>query len=195
MEPEAARSSSGEVTQLLALAQRGDPDAAEKLIPLIYDELRLVAARCLRRERGDHTLQPTALANEAWLRIMAQREVSYQNRTHFFSLAASMIRRILLDYARRRSAAKRGGGGLRVTFDEGMAGEAAHLEDLIAVDSALAHLEQLDARQSRLVELRFFGGLSIEETAEVLSLSPATVKREWNSAKAWLRRELGRQDS
>ena len=178
------------ITQLLLDWGNGNGQALEKLTPLVYDELRRLAARYLRRERHDHTLQSTALVHEAWLRLVDQRQIHWQNRAQFFGLAAEMIRRILIDHARNRQAAKRGDGAIKLSLDEAMATPASRDFDLLALDDALADLARLDPQQSRLVELRFFAGLSVEESAAVLGVSPATVKREWATAKAWLYRAL-----
>ena len=180
---------SHEVTQLLQRLQHGDPRAVDLLIPLLYAELRDLAADYLRGERPDHTLQPTALVHEAYLKLVGQREVHWQGRSHFLGVAAQAMRRILVDHARRHRAAKRYGGPL-VTLDEGMLVEQPTTLDLIALNDALARLAELDPRQAQIVELRFFGGLAIEEVAEVLAISPITVKREWRIARAWFRREL-----
>jgi RNA polymerase sigma factor (TIGR02999 family) len=180
----------GEVTALLQDWSGGDRQALERLMPLVYGELRRLAGSYLRSERPDHTLQPTALVHEAYLRLIDQRNVAWKNRAHFFGIAAQMMRRILVDHARRRQASKRDPERLRVT--SGAAGEsvAKDAPDLLALDSALHALERLDARQARIVELRFFAGLTVEETAEVANVSTATVKREWRTARAWLRREI-----
>jgi RNA polymerase sigma factor (TIGR02999 family) len=178
------------VTQLLLDWNRGDSEALDKLIPIVYAELHLRAARYLRRERPGHTLQTTALIHEAYLRLVEQRQVRWQNRAHFFAIAAHLMRRILVDHARGRDAAKRGGADIRVTLDDALAASAGRDVNLIALDEALTRLAEIDARQSRVVELRYFSGLSIEETAEVLDVSPATVKLDWSMAKAWLRREM-----
>jgi RNA polymerase sigma factor (TIGR02999 family) len=178
------------VTQMLLDWSRGDREALDKLIPAIYDELRLRAARYLRRERPGHTLQTTALINETYLRLVAQKDVKWQNRAHFFAIAAQLMRRILVDHARQRGATKRGGADLRVTLDEAVAASTEPDVSLMALDEALGGLAEIDARQSQIVELRYFGGLSIDETAEVLGVSPATVKLDWSMAKAWLRREM-----
>ncbi len=178
------------MTQLLVDWGKGDPSALEKLTPLVYEELKRLAARYLRRERPDHTLQSTALVHEAWLRLIDQKQVHWQNRAQFFGIAAEMIRRILIDHARNRQAAKRGDGSLKLTLDEAMVAPESRDLDLVALDDALQDLAKFDPQQSRLVELRFFAGLSIEESAEVLEVSPATVKREWAAARAWLYREL-----
>jgi RNA polymerase sigma factor (TIGR02999 family) len=173
------------VTELLLDWGRGDESARERLLPLIYQELRRRAAACMRHESPGQTLQPTALVHEAYLRLIDQNRVAWKNRSQFFGVAAQMMRRILVDHARRRRALKRG-SGLRVTLTDGL--EVAGLPDtnLEALDTALDELARLDPRQSRVVELRYFGGLSIEETATAMELSPATVKREWTMARAWL---------
>ena len=178
------------MTQLLVDWGNGDNRALEKLTPLVYQELKRLAARYLRRERSDHTLQSTALVHEAWLRLIDQRQVHWQNRAQFFGVAAEMIRRILIDHARGRQAAKRGDGAIKLTLDEALFTPDRRDLDLVALDDALKDLARLDPQQSRLVELRYFAGLSIEESAEVLGVSAATVKREWAAAKAWLYREL-----
>jgi RNA polymerase sigma factor (TIGR02999 family) len=181
-----------QLTRLLDAWQRGDAAAAEKLVPLVYAELRRIAAAKLRGERGGHTLQPTALVHEAWLRLMNQHEASWQNRDQFFAIAAQAMRRILVDYARRRHAAKRGDGEAPVDIDELARVLTVTLPDerLLALDEALQRLATLDARQARIIELRFFGGLSVEETAGVLEISPTTVKREWATGRAWLFRAM-----
>ncbi len=171
----------------------GRRDALEDLMPLVYNELRRQASRYLRRERIGHTLQTTALINEAYLKLIDQRDVNWQNRAHFFGIAAQAMRRILVDYAKTRHREKRGGAGENLPLDE--ARFIAFKEksiDLIALDEALTQLAKFDAQQARVVELRYFSGLSIEETAEVLKISPATVKRDWTIAKAWLKREIGK---
>jgi RNA polymerase sigma factor (TIGR02999 family) len=181
-----------QVTALLQQWSRGDRDALEKLTPLVYEELRGIAAGYMRDERPGHTLQATALVHEAYVRLIGQKRVSWQNRAHFFGIAAQLMRRILIDHARRRQAAKRGvGGALRLTAGVDVAGAPEQDFDLLAIDGALSRLERLDAAQARIVELRFFGGLTVEETAEVAGVSTATVKREWRTARAWLRHEVG----
>lgn len=160
------------------------------MIRLIYDELHQLARSCLRRERQGHTLQATALVHEAYMRLVGQREVDWQNRSHFFGIAAQVMRRVLLDYARKRQAAKRGGSGQKIRIDETLLVSEDQLDAVLAVDESLTRLEQLDAQQSRVVELRFFAGMTIEETAAMLGISPATVKRDWQFAKAWLRRDM-----
>jgi RNA polymerase sigma factor (TIGR02999 family) len=179
-----------DVTHLLAAWRQGDREAQAHLLPLVYDELRRLAHRYLQRERPDHTLQATALVHEAYLRLIDQRQAQWQNRAHFFGLAAQMMRRILIDHARQQHAAKRGGAEQKLSLDEAVWVSAERATDLVALDDALTRLAVLDPQQSRIVELRFFGGLTIEETAEVLGVSPATVKRDWSMAKAWLYREL-----
>jgi RNA polymerase sigma-70 factor (ECF subfamily) len=180
-----------DVTQILQEVRHGDKDAPARLMPLVYDELRKLADYYLRQERTDHTLQPTALVHEAYLKLVDQTRVDWQNRAHFFGVAAQLMRRILVDYARRHQAIKRGGFQQKLTLDEAMVYAPSRDVDLVALDDALNVLAQMDARQSRIVELRFFGGLTIEETAEALGVSPATVKADWSMAKAWLRREIG----
>lgn len=179
-----------EVTQLLKKAQNGDRESLDRLLPLIYDELRRVAANQLQRERADHTLQATALVHEAYLRLLEQREVDWQNRAHFFSIAAEMMRRILVNYAVGRNAQKRGMGAARLSLDEAISFSDENDLDLVSLDEALKQLAEYDAGAARIVELRFFGGLTIEETAEVLGISDSTVKREWRMAKAWLKAQL-----
>ena len=178
------------VTQMLLDWSEGDREALDKLIPIVYSELRLRAARYLRRERPGHTLQTTALIHETYLRLVDQKDVRWQNRAHFFAIAAQLMRRILVDHARQRDAAKRGGADVTLTLDEAMAVFPGRDVNLMALDETLTRLAEIDPRQSRVVELRYFSGLSIEETAEVLGVSPATVKLDWSMAKAWLRREM-----
>jgi RNA polymerase sigma-70 factor, ECF subfamily len=182
------------VTQLLIDWRNGDPEAVDKLMPLVYDELHRLAARYMRRERSDHTLQPTALIHEAYLRLVDQRNVQWQNRAHFFAIAAQLMRRIVINHARDRAAGKRGGVARKVPLDEAIDLSGERAADLIALDDALTGLATIDPQQSRIVELRFFGGLNVEETAEILAVSPATVKREWRIAKAWLRKEITRNN-
>jgi len=182
----------GEVTALLQDWSGGDRKALERLMPLVYEELRRLAASYLHSERPDHTLQPTALVHEAYLRLVNQRSTDWKNRAHFFAIAAQTMRRILVDHARSRLAAKRSGRTIRIEVDDPDAGTSERSEELLALDSALAALERLDPAQARVVELRFFGGLTIEETAEATRVSAATVKREWRVARAWLRREIER---
>ena len=184
-----------DVTQLLVHWGKGDKQALDRLMPLVYDELHRMASRYLRRERQGHTLQTTALINEAYLRIVDQDRVNWQNRAHFFGVAAQMMRRILVDHARSHLYAKRGGGAQKLTLDEAIATPQERDLDLVALDDALTTLAEIDPQQSRIIELRFFGGLTIEETAEVLNISPATVKRDWNMAKAWLYGEISNRFS
>src|SRR5215471_13227599 len=183
-----------DVTRWLVSWSQGDQAALEQLMPLVYGELRRLASAYLRRERSNHTLQSTALVHEAFLRLVNQRDVQWSNRAHFYAIAAQMIRRILVDYARSQHSEKRGAGAVKLALDEALAvpGHSGSDVDLLALNSALDQLSQFDPRQSRIVELRFFSGLSIEETAEVMNLSPASVKREWNTARAWLFREMTR---
>lgn len=187
--------SSERINKLLLNWGQGDQAAREALIPLVYDELRRLARRYLRRERPDHTLQSAALVNEAYLRLISQDQPNWQNRAHFFGVAAQIMRHILVDHARNRAAAKRGAGAPRLSLDAEVALPQGREMDLVVLDDALNHLADLDPKQSRLVELRFFGGLSIEETSVVLGVSPATVKREWATARAWLQREMKRKDT
>jgi RNA polymerase sigma factor (TIGR02999 family) len=190
LKPAPLAPSAENVTALLRAWSGGDPAAGEHLLPLVYAQLRRRAAHYLRRERRNHTLEPTALVHETYLRLVDQRQVTWQNRAHFFGIAAEMMRRILVDHARGHGAAKRGGTWCQVPFDENVATSEPRCVDLVTVDTAVGELGRFDARQARVVELRFFGGLSVEETAEVMQLSPATVKREWTMARAWLHRRL-----
>jgi len=183
-------SSPEEVTTLLDNLAKGGPDAAEKVLPLVYDELRRLANRQMRRERPDHTLQPTALVHEAFIKLAGQRAANWRNRAHFFGVAAQVMRRILIDHARGHLRAKRGGDQQLVALDEAIVFSPEKSEHLMRVDEALERLTKLDARQGKIVELRFFGGLTIEEIAEILKVSTKTVKREWSAAKAWLHGEL-----
>jgi RNA polymerase sigma-70 factor (ECF subfamily) len=179
------------ITQLLIDWGKGDQAALEKLMPLVYSELRRLATNYLRRERAGHTLQPTALVNEAYLRLVGQKNAKWQNRAQFFGISAQLMRRILVDHARRHQAEKRGGSEqerLSITSAEKIANRSQ--VDLLALNEALDELAQMDPQQSRIVELKFFGGLSIEETAEVLGIGHATVERDWKLARAWLRRQL-----
>jgi len=178
------------VTQLLLGWGKGDKEALDQLLPLVYDELRRQAARYLRRERAGHTLQTTALIHEAYIRLVDQKRVQWQNRAHFFGIAAQLMRRILVDHARSKKRVKRGGSDVRVSLAEASLAVKTRDLDVLALDEALDRLAALDAEQARLVELRFFGGLTIEETAEAMAISPATVKRHWTVARAWLAREL-----
>jgi RNA polymerase sigma factor (TIGR02999 family) len=178
--------------RLLADASEGNPDALARMLPLVYHELHRMASRYLRRERRDHTLQPTALVHEAYLRLVGQDPPGWKNHAHFRAIAAQTMRRILVEHARRRGRQKRGGAILHVELDPDVTPVRAPRIELESIDQALSRLEALDPQQARLVELRFFAGLSVEETAEVLSVSKTTVKREWAMARAWLRRELER---
>jgi RNA polymerase sigma-70 factor (ECF subfamily) len=189
-----AQPSPHEVTRLLVAWSSGDEAALEHLMPLVYDELRRLARRYMHSERPGHTLQTTALVNEAYLRLVHWRDVQWQNRAHFFAVSAQIMRRILVDFARSRDYAKRGGGAHQVSLDEAAIVPGGRGADLVALDEALNALAELDARQSRVVELRFFGGLSLEEIAEVLKVSVGTVRRDWSLARAWLHRELSRGD-
>jgi len=182
---------SADVTGLLRAWSQGDAGAAEKLVPLVYDELKRQAARYMRRERRDHTLRPTALVHEAYLRLVGQDRVAWKSRAQFFGVAAQVMRRVLVDHARQRAAAKRAGGWCRVSLDEDLGAPAREL-DLVELEDALGELAALDPEKVRMVELRFFGGLSLEDTAEVLEVSPSTVTREWRMTRAWLYRRLGR---
>jgi len=183
--------SRAEVTELLQQWSVGRQDALEQLLPAIYGELKRLAGSYLRRERPDHTLQATALVHEAFLKLVDQRDVRWQNRAHFFGIAAQIMRRILVDHARAHTASKRGSGERPLSLDDALVIAPAPDVDVLALDDALTRLAVVDPQQSRVVELRFFGGLTIDETAEVLGISPATVGREWTLAKAWLYAELG----
>jgi RNA polymerase sigma factor (TIGR02999 family) len=182
-----------EVTQLLIAWSNGEEDALEKLVPLIYDELRRIARRYMKREPAGHTLQTTALVNEAYLRLIEQKGMKWQNRAHFFAISAQLMRRILVSMARARHADKRGGEARQVSLDEALTISEERAAELVALDEAMNELAALDPRRSRVVELRYFGGLSVEETAEVLKISPETVMRDWKRAKAWLYAELNRK--
>jgi RNA polymerase sigma-70 factor (ECF subfamily) len=182
---------SGEdVTILLAELTKGDKEAASKLIPMVYDELRRLAGGYMRRERGDHTLQATALVHEAYLKLVEQRSVDWQGRAHFFGIAAQVMRRILVDHARGHLREKRGSGQQAVPLDEALVFAPEQSMELVKLDEALKRLSKLDPRQGRIVELRFFGGLTVEQTADLLGISPKTVKRDWSMAKAWLHGDL-----
>jgi len=180
-----------DVTALLDDWSRGDRQALDRLLPLVYRELRGIAARQLRHERNGHTLQPTALVHEAYLRLVEQRNVDWQSRAHFYGVAALVMRRILVDHARRQAAAKRGDNLRRVPLEAVIDGSTGAEIPVLALDQALSRLEQVDHALARIVELRAFGGLTIDEAAHVLNVSPSTVKRDWRTAKAWLTRELG----
>ena len=175
-----------QVTELLAAWGGGDQAARDELMPLVYEELRRLARRFMHRERAGHTLQTSALVNEAFLRLVDQKNVRWQDRAHFFGIAARLMRQVLVDYARRRGYAKRGGDVRRVPLDEAVVVSEERAAEVVALDDALKSLAEIDPRKSQVVELRFFGGLSIEETAEVLGVSEGTVRRDWALAKAWL---------
>jgi RNA polymerase sigma factor (TIGR02999 family) len=181
----------GDVTQLLATLQSGDPEAAGRLIPLVYDELRRLAASYMRRERPDHTLQATALVNEAFLKMVGNGGAAFESRSHFFGVAAGVMRHVLVDHARERRASKRGGEVKRLPLDEALVFSDEQSDQLLALDEALERLAKLSPRQTKIVELRFFAGLSIPATASVLRIAPRTVVREWIVAQAWLQRQLG----
>jgi len=182
--------SQANITELLSGYARGDKEALDQLMPIVYDELRLQAARYLRREQAGHTLQTTALIHEAYVRLVDQRNVQWQNRAHFFGIAAQLMRRILVDHARTKKRVKRGGSNVRVSLGDATVAVKGQDLDVVALDEALDRLARIDEQQSRVVELRFFSGLTVEETAEVMGISTATVKRDWSMAKAWLHREL-----
>ena len=186
-------SSSVQVTDLLARWSGGDLNAREALIPLVYDELRRLARSFLARQRPDHTLQSTALVHEAYMRMVGHTSVHFENRGHFFAVAAQLMRRILVDHARKHNAAKRGGKNVTLVLDDGLAVPAGSEIDLAGLDDSLNTLAELDPRQANIVEMRFFAGLSIDETAKVLGISPATVKREWMTARTWLFDEMTRK--
>ena len=179
-----------DVTLLLKQLSAGDHDAVDQLVPVLYNELRRLAAYYLRQERSTHTLQATALVHEAYLRLVDQRAVEWKNRSHFFGVAAQVMRRILLDYARSHQAVKRGGPSPKISLDDAMVYGEDQTGQLVALDELLTRLSSMDPQQGRIVELRFFGGMSVEETAELLAISPRTVKRDWAMAKSWLSREL-----
>ena len=178
------------ITQLLVEASRGEQAALDALLPLVYQELRRLAEHYLQRERSDHTLQATALVHEAYLRLVDQKSISWQNRAHFFSVSAQVMRHILVDHARSHNAEKRAGGLTKLSLDEAVSFFEERDVNLVALDEALKELAEMDAQQSRIVELRFFGGLTIEEIAEVLKITPGTVRYDWRMAKAWLHRAL-----
>lgn len=183
------------VTELLQRWGQGDSTALEKLLPLVYNELRRIADRQLRRERPNHTLQPTALVHEVYLKLVDQNRIEWQNRAQFYAVAAQLIRRILVDHVRYRRTAKRGAGAVTLTLEDAVFEPAGKDIDLIKLDDALFSLSRKDEQQSRVVEMRFFGGLSIEETAEALGVSASTVKRDWLAAKAWLYRDMSKRTS
>ena len=187
--------SGGAVTLLLTQLREGNQEAANELVPLVYGELRRMAAAYMQRERPGRTMQATELVHEAYMRLVGGESPPWQNRAHFFAIAAHTMRQVLLDYARRRHAAKRGGSNARkVDIDAELLIAGNTLDNVIAIDEVLDRLAKIDPRQSRMIELRFFGGLSVEEIAEVMGLSAVTVKREWRSAKAWLHREMASVD-
>ena len=179
-----------EITRLLAELGPGKNDVSARLVPLVYGELRAIAGRCMRRERPDHTLQATVLVHEAYLRLAGDAHIQWQDRAHFFAVAAKVMRRVLLDYAREHRALKRGGAGAKVTLDDSLLVSEDHLENVLTLDASLERLAAVDPEQGRLVELRFFAGLNVEETAEAMGISTDTVKREWSHAKAWLHRDM-----
>jgi RNA polymerase sigma-70 factor (ECF subfamily) len=183
-----------DITQILHDVQSGRPGAPAELVAALYDELRAVARRDLAGERVDHTLQPTALVNEAWMRLFQTDGTSFENRAHFFAAASTAIRRVLADHARRKQAEKRGGGRGRVPIDEIDVGGPVRSEDVLALDDALERLAAFAPMQSRIVEMKFFGGLTTPELARALSLSESTVERHWRLARAWLRQDLGERD-
>jgi RNA polymerase sigma factor (TIGR02999 family) len=182
----------GDVTKLLRVWRTGDPSALDALVPQVYKELRRLAHFQLQKERPNHTLQSTALVHEAYARLVGQDSLEFESRSHFFAIAAQLMRQILVDYARRHRAEKRGGGACMLTLDDALAMPQTKDIDVVALDDALNALAKVDERQSRVVELRFFGGLSLEETAEALEIGTATVQRDWTMARAWLHRELSR---
>lgn len=183
---------SPDITDMLIAWSKGDRDALEQLTPMVYRELKRLAGSYLRRERGEHTLQPTALAHEAYIKLIDQQNVQWQNRAHFFGIAAQAMRRILVDHARERLAEKRGSGGAQISLDEAIEVSDRRAGQLVALDDALQALSELDPQKCRVVELKYFGGLTLEEMAEILGLSRATVVREWRMAKAWLYGELNK---
>jgi RNA polymerase sigma-70 factor, ECF subfamily len=194
---ESAMSSSepSEITQLLHRLEAGDRSGVDRLFSAVYQELRNMAAKCFQREAKGNTLQPTALVHEAYMKLVDQKAVDWQGRTHFFAVAAQAMRRILVDHARQRGAAKRGGGQKRLQLDDQLVSGFQPNDDILAVDEALSKLAQLDPRQAELVELRFFGGLSVDEAADALGISKRAAEREWTMVRAWLRRELSESDS
>ncbi|HMI51606.1 MAG TPA: sigma-70 family RNA polymerase sigma factor [Candidatus Saccharimonadales bacterium] len=184
-----------QVTNLLARWRSGDREALDALMPLVYEELRQLARHYLRLERPDHTLQSTALVHEAFVRLVGQNPPEWKDRTHFYGVAARLMRQILVDHARAHGAAKRGGNSVKLMLDQDLVPSKSVDLDILALDDALNHLAQVNSQQSQIVELRFFSGLSIEDTSEVLGVSPATVKRSWTTARAWLFREMNRGES
>ncbi|QQS47563.1 MAG: sigma-70 family RNA polymerase sigma factor [Acidobacteriota bacterium] len=190
-----SKHSTQDITQLLLAWGEGDQAALERLMPLVYEEMRKIARRYMVRQRPDHTLQTTALVNEAYLRLIDSSKVKWQNRAHFFAISAQLMRRILVDFARARMNQKRGGGVQKVVLDEALTISAEPSEELVALDDAMNELAAIDKRQSQIVELRYFGGLTEEETAEVLDISTRTVRRDWSLARAWLYRQLNQDKS
>jgi RNA polymerase sigma factor (TIGR02999 family) len=183
-----------EITQLLLNWNRGDEAALDRLIPLVYPELRKLARRYMARQSPDHTLQTSALINEAYLRLVDQQAVEWRDRAHFFAAAAQMMRHILIDHARSHGYAKRGAGSQHIPLEDVSVASQERAAQLVALDEALTRLQELDGRKSKIVELRFFGGLTVEETAEVMNLSPITIKRQWRSARAWLQSEIDTEE-
>jgi len=192
--PSESPESTGQVTYLLTRWRSGDRQALDSLMPLVYVELRRLARHYLQHERPDHTLQSTALVHEAYVRLLGQSPPEWKSRAHFFGVAARLMRQILVDHARNRNAAKRGGNSLRLTVHEGLVGHSGKELDVVALDDALKKLAELSPQQSQIVELRFFSGLTIKDTSEVLGVSPATVKRNWTTARAWLFREMNQDE-
>jgi RNA polymerase sigma factor (TIGR02999 family) len=190
MEPAMADPLRNQITQLLVAWSDGDQTARDKLMPLVYEELHRLAHQYMKRESPGHTLQTSALVNEAFVKLVDQRNVLWRNRAHFYGIAAQLMRRILVDHARSRKTAKRGGGVVATSFDDGLYISQKRSGEVVAVHEALEQLAKFDQRKGQIVELRFFGGLSIDETAEVLGVSPGTVMRDWTLAKAWLLREI-----
>lgn len=190
-----ASATSQQVTNLLKAWSQGEVAALDRLLPMVHQELRRLARAYMFGERAGHTLQTTALVNEAYLRLVNARQISWQNRAHFFALSSQLMRRILVDAARARRNQKRGGGNPKVTLDEALVGPEEKDQNLVALDDALKRLAEIDPRKSRVVELRFFGGLSAEETAEVLKVHPNTVLRDWKFAKMWLKREISKEEA
>jgi RNA polymerase sigma factor (TIGR02999 family) len=182
--------SSNQITELLANWSRGDPQAREALMPLVYDELRRLASSYLRQERSDHTLQPTALVHEAYLRLVDQKNVHWKDKGHFFAITAQLMRRILVDHARSHLAEKRGSGAAKVALEDAVVMSNERPDELLTLDESLTRLGRMDPQQARIVELRIFAGLSVEDTADLLGISAATVKRDWRMAKAWLSLEI-----
>jgi RNA polymerase sigma-70 factor (ECF subfamily) len=186
--------SDGKVTVLLKSLSEGNAAAAEELMPLVYDELHRLAAGYMRRERPDHTLQPTALINQAYLRLAKQEDVAWQNKAHFVGVAANIMRRVLVDHARERHTAMRGGKKTQVDLDEGLAVSAEKSAEILALEDALTRLEKLSPRQAKVVELRYYGGHSVEEIASALGIAPRSVKRDWSLARLWLSEQIGKKD-